>query len=285
MIPGNIIYKQRGTIWHPGENTIMGRNHTIHAAVSGYIKYYRDPQRHPKRQYIGVVFNREDRLPYPPGTPRRRKLNLAVVHRKIEEPVQELTSPSGIPISVTRHDTVAQTENDAVAAAAIVGEENNVPEEPVPLTDGNAVVSSLIKEKLRSRQAEHARKEARMLQQQKELDVRKGTRVYRLQDNYSYRETNWEIGRLVGDVGSVPGSEKTESRRAKFRLRRRKRMVYFRGIRKRMMAKAANRKHYKKIMHEKRKQDAVAAAKASKAAAAAAAAAEAAIAKQSKIKA
>ncbi|KAK4239531.1 ribosomal L27 protein-domain-containing protein [Achaetomium macrosporum] len=249
VIPGNIIYKQRGTIWHPGENTIMGRDHTIHAAVAGYVKYYRDPARHPKRQYIGVVFNREDKLPYPPGTPRRRKLNLVAVPRKVEEPVKETTSPSGIPLSVTRHELVEQTETPQAEQAEQV---TAAPEEKVPLTDGNSVVVSLVKEKLRSRQIGQAKKEAQRLEKEKELEARKATRVFRLQDDYSYRESNWEIGRLVGDVGAVPGAEKTESRKAKFRLRRRKRVVHFKGIKKRKLAKAARREEYRRLVRAKR---------------------------------
>ncbi|KAL2019142.1 hypothetical protein VTK56DRAFT_10014 [Thermocarpiscus australiensis] len=283
VIPGNIIYKQRGTVWHPGENTIMGRDHTIHAAVAGYVKYYRDPQRHPKRQYIGVVFNRDDKLPYPPGTPRRRRLNLAAVPRKVDEGVEEATSPSGIPLSVTRRPEISKTEAGTSANAAPVAEQNSntvakSPEEHVPLVDGNSVIYSLIKEKLSSRASNQAKMEAQRLQQQKELEERRGTQVLRLQSDYSYRETNWEIGRLVGDVGAIPGTEKSESRKAKFRLRRRKRMVYFRAMKKRKMAKAARRAEYRRLVGEKRerimlqKAAAAAAVKAPQAASAAAAA-------------
>ncbi|GAB1313770.1 54S ribosomal protein L2 mitochondrial [Madurella fahalii] len=255
VLPGNIIYKQRGTIWHPGENTIMGRDHTIHAAVAGYVKYYRDPQRHPDRQYIGVVFNRDDKLPYPPGTPRRRKLNLAAVPRKIEELVVEETAASGIPLSVTRHDKTIEPE----AETAVEAEQNNDKtaensEQQVPLTDGNAVILRLIKEKLKIRAKHEANREAEVARKERELEVRKGTRVLRLQSDYSYRETNWEIGRIVGDVGSLPGTEKTDSRKAKFRLRRRKRMVYFKGIKNRKRAKAARRAEYRKHVHAKREQ-------------------------------
>ncbi|RYP13165.1 hypothetical protein DL767_010858 [Monosporascus sp. MG133] len=104
VIPGNIIYKQRGTKWFPGENCGMGRDHTIFALVSGYVKYYRDPARHPKRQYIGVVFNKEDKLPYPPHAARKRKLNM--VASPIPPPLQEpALSPSGIPTAVVRQGT------------------------------------------------------------------------------------------------------------------------------------------------------------------------------------
>ncbi|KAK4120970.1 hypothetical protein N657DRAFT_578563 [Parathielavia appendiculata] len=254
VIPGNIIYKQRGTIWHPGENTIMGRDHTIHAAVAGYVKYYRDPERHPKRQYIGVVFNRDDKLPYPKSAPRRRKLNLVAVPRKTEQSIEETTTPSGIPRSVTRHDDeIPQAENNETAKAA-AEQAPGRPEEPMPLVDGNAVVSSLIQDKLRARQAAQAKREARSLEQQKELEARKATRVFHLQDDYSYRESNWEIGRLVGDAGVIPGLEKSESRKAKFRLRRRKRMVWFRGLKNRKIEKAARREEYKARMREEKEQ-------------------------------
>lgn len=266
VVTGNIIYKQRGTIWHPGENTIMGRDHTIHAAVCGYVKYYRDPQRHPTRQYIGVAFNKEDKLPYPPTSPRRRKLGLVAVPRKVEQPAEETTSPSGIPLSVTRHETVEQDEKKAPSPATEEQPITNLPE-PVPLTDGNAVVANLIREKLQSRQITQAKAEAKRLEQLKELEARRGTRVFHLQSDYSYRESNWEIGRLVGEAGVVPGTDQPESRKAKFRLRKRKRVVHFKGIKKRRMAKAARRREFRRMVRERRvarmAQRAKAAAKAS----------------------
>ncbi|KAL1303988.1 hypothetical protein AAFC00_000433 [Neodothiora populina] len=76
VIPGNIIFRQRGTHWFPGDNVGMGRDHTIYATQAGYVKYYKDPLRHPKRQYIGVVFERSQTLPQPPNAVRRRKLGM-----------------------------------------------------------------------------------------------------------------------------------------------------------------------------------------------------------------
>lgn len=101
VIPGNIIYKQRGTIWFPGENCGMGRDHTIFALASGYVKYYRDPAKHPKRQYIGVVFNKEDKLPYPRHAMRKRRLNMVATPIAPPQPEPEI-SASGIPTQVVR---------------------------------------------------------------------------------------------------------------------------------------------------------------------------------------
>ena len=39
VIPGNIIIRQRGTRWHPGEGVGMGRDHTIFAVREGNVEY------------------------------------------------------------------------------------------------------------------------------------------------------------------------------------------------------------------------------------------------------
>ncbi|KAK2060638.1 ribosomal protein L27 [Colletotrichum caudatum] len=154
VIPGNIIYKQRGSLWWPGENCIMGRDHTIHAMATGYVKYYRDPARHPDRKYIGVVFNKDDVLPYPTHAERKRKLNMSahLIAKPVETPA---ISASGIPTQIVRPSV--RTAKGASTGPA---------------------------------------------------------KVLKLRDDYSYREDNWRIGRLVKlHVGGM-------SRKAKMRQRR-----------------------------------------------------------------
>lgn len=36
---GSIIYRQRGTKIHPGENVGMGKDHTLFAKIDGVVKY------------------------------------------------------------------------------------------------------------------------------------------------------------------------------------------------------------------------------------------------------
>jgi large subunit ribosomal protein L27 len=36
---GNIIARQRGTTWHPGQNVGMGKDHTIFALVNGRVQF------------------------------------------------------------------------------------------------------------------------------------------------------------------------------------------------------------------------------------------------------
>jgi large subunit ribosomal protein L27 len=41
VIAGNIIVRQRGTKFHPGENVGMGRDHTLFALTPGSVKFVR----------------------------------------------------------------------------------------------------------------------------------------------------------------------------------------------------------------------------------------------------
>jgi large subunit ribosomal protein L27 len=36
---GNIIVRQRGTKYHPGNNVGLGKDHTIYALIDGYVKF------------------------------------------------------------------------------------------------------------------------------------------------------------------------------------------------------------------------------------------------------
>ena len=39
VVPGNIICRQRGTKWHPGQNVGMGTDHTLFALIEGKVEY------------------------------------------------------------------------------------------------------------------------------------------------------------------------------------------------------------------------------------------------------
>jgi len=52
VVPGNIIIRQRGTKWHPGNNVGMGRDHTIFALTGGQVKFHRSTG---GRSYVSVV--------------------------------------------------------------------------------------------------------------------------------------------------------------------------------------------------------------------------------------
>ncbi len=51
VIAGNIIVRQRGTKFYPGENVGMGKDHTLFALTEGAVKF----QEKKKRQYVSVL--------------------------------------------------------------------------------------------------------------------------------------------------------------------------------------------------------------------------------------
>ena len=52
VVPGNIIVRQRGTRFHPGDGVGIGRDHTIFAVNEGLVSFRR---RAGGRQYISVL--------------------------------------------------------------------------------------------------------------------------------------------------------------------------------------------------------------------------------------
>lgn len=50
---GNIIIRQRGTKYHPGNNVGMGKDHTLFALVDGVVAFKR--KRDTGRPYVSVV--------------------------------------------------------------------------------------------------------------------------------------------------------------------------------------------------------------------------------------
>ena len=50
---GNIIVRQRGTKFHPGDNVGMGRDHTLFAKIDGHLKFVKKGSR--MRQFANVI--------------------------------------------------------------------------------------------------------------------------------------------------------------------------------------------------------------------------------------
>ena len=52
VVPGNIVVRQRGTKWWPGENMGMGKDHTLFATVEGNVKFHKGLK---NRTFISVL--------------------------------------------------------------------------------------------------------------------------------------------------------------------------------------------------------------------------------------
>jgi large subunit ribosomal protein L27 len=49
---GNILVRQRGTQYHPGQNVYMGRDHTLHAGIDGVVTFTRTRN---DRRYVSIL--------------------------------------------------------------------------------------------------------------------------------------------------------------------------------------------------------------------------------------
>ena len=56
VIPGNIIVRQRGTKYNPGENVGIGRDHTLFALKEGFVKFFKARN---NRTFVRIVTEAE----------------------------------------------------------------------------------------------------------------------------------------------------------------------------------------------------------------------------------
>jgi large subunit ribosomal protein L27 len=52
---GNIIIKQRGTIYHPGNNTKIGRDFSIYAVADGVVRFRRMTGHKRNKYYVDIL--------------------------------------------------------------------------------------------------------------------------------------------------------------------------------------------------------------------------------------
>mgnify|MGYP001551661096 FL=1 len=52
VVPGNILVRQRGTVYHAGRNVGMGRDHTLFATAEGAVEFHSGTK---ARTYISIV--------------------------------------------------------------------------------------------------------------------------------------------------------------------------------------------------------------------------------------
>ena len=53
VVAGNIIVRQRGTQFHPGENVGLGRDHTLYATANGQVVF--ETRGRKKRKFVRVA--------------------------------------------------------------------------------------------------------------------------------------------------------------------------------------------------------------------------------------
>lgn len=57
VLNGNILVKQRGTVFHPGQNTKLSRDHSIYAISDGVVQFRRMSGHKRGQYYVDVVMD------------------------------------------------------------------------------------------------------------------------------------------------------------------------------------------------------------------------------------
>ncbi|HUH22727.1 MAG TPA: 50S ribosomal protein L27, partial [Brevundimonas sp.] len=57
VLAGNILVRQRGTTFHPGDNVGLGRDHTLFATVNGSVKF---TTKRGGRCYVSILAANDD---------------------------------------------------------------------------------------------------------------------------------------------------------------------------------------------------------------------------------
>jgi ribosomal protein L27 len=156
--PGNILVRQRGTKFHPGENVYMGRDHTLHAAVAGHVTFRKTRE---NRSYVSIApFDTVDetldatpkvRVAKAPKAPKEKaapapklvaKTQVAAPAVAVKPAVVATPVVVAAPIVIAAPAVVVETK---IEAAPVVVEKTTIIETPaVKEVDTATVVASVI---------------------------------------------------------------------------------------------------------------------------------------------
>ena len=128
---GNVIVRQRGTKFHPGENVYMGKDHTLHAKVPGLVKY---TKKRLNRTFVSILPSEavaetidrpqkpKSEAPKPVETPPVVETPVAVVEETTNTPVVEETPVPVAETAPTASDDLKKIEGIGPKIAGLLNE-------------------------------------------------------------------------------------------------------------------------------------------------------------------
>ena len=119
---GNIIVRQRGTKFHPGENVYKGKDFTLHAAIDGVVSFRR---RQKNRTYVSVL---------PNGA-----AETVVQEAPKSKPVTKKEQPTAAPSAQEKEVTKAPVAEAKAATETPKGETKASKSEKITLPSGKKV--------------------------------------------------------------------------------------------------------------------------------------------------
>jgi len=122
---GNIILRQRGTKHHPGENTGIGRDHTIYALIDGIVVFRKGKN---DRSYISV-----QQIAAEPAVVRQEAPGF------VEPEIQVIIQPEILDIVQVEEPTV-QVEEPVILIEEPVVKAKRVTKKKVAATEAESVI-------------------------------------------------------------------------------------------------------------------------------------------------
>lgn len=120
---GNIIVRQRGTKFHPGEHVGIGRDHTLHALVEGTIVFTKKKS---NRTFVSVqpaegvnVYSKGRPAPSVAAKAAPAKVAPAVAEEKVKEVVAEAAAPVAKADNLTKIEGIGPKMAGVFNAAGI----------------------------------------------------------------------------------------------------------------------------------------------------------------------
>ena len=90
-LAGNIIIRQRGTKYHPGDNVYLGKDFTVHAKVDGIVTFKR---RRKNRMYVSIIpLDAAEEVVAAPAPKAKKKAAAPVKDAKVAAPAPVAEKP------------------------------------------------------------------------------------------------------------------------------------------------------------------------------------------------
>ncbi len=115
-IAGNIIVRQRGTRFHPGNNVGMGRDHTLYALIDGFVTFKRGRK---DRTFVHILSEVSETLdaPAPKKAPKKQAAPQAAA--PAPAPKAEAPAPSGKPDDLKKIEGIGPKISELLIAGGI----------------------------------------------------------------------------------------------------------------------------------------------------------------------
>jgi large subunit ribosomal protein L27 len=105
-IAGNIIIRQRGTRFHPGNNVHMGKDHTLHAAIDGIVKFTTGQK---DRKYVHILPLEGDQVIAKPVKPVKVAKPKAEVTNTVAAPVAKIVETAPVVEAIVETPVVVES--------------------------------------------------------------------------------------------------------------------------------------------------------------------------------